>query len=143
LQFNLEVEGEQRLRPVPLGAEYKAQAYDAIIDFESSQALNDLEIKIWEESPFVSADEPQEILVALYEDGEPLKNYEPILFVTMPDGSQRTAYIQPSDANGRTSIRLAPIAAPNGTLIAYKVCFFGMVGEPHCVGDNYLIWDSS
>lgn len=143
LQFNLEAEGEQRLRPVPLGAEYKAQAYDAIIDFESTQALNDLEIKIWEESPFVSADEPQEILVALYEDGEPLKNYEPILFVTMPDGSQRTAYIQPSDANGRTSIRLAPIAAPNGTLIAYKVCFFGMVGEPHCVGDNYLIWDSS
>jgi hypothetical protein len=142
LQFNLNAEGEQRLQPVPLGAEYKAKDYDTVVDFETSQAMENLEMKVWEEAPFVSANDSQEIIVALYEDRQPLENYEPILFVTMADGSQRTAYFQPSDANGHTSIRLAPIDAPNGTLIAYKVCFFGVIGEPHCVGDNYLIWDS-
>jgi len=60
----------------------------------------------------------------------------------MPDGSQRKAYFQPSDENGRTSIKLSPIEAPSGTLIAYKICLFGMDEEPRCVGDNYLIWNS-
>jgi hypothetical protein len=140
LQFNLKAEGEQRLRPVPLGAKYKAEDYEAITDYDSCQNLDGLNIKVWEKETYVSSKEYQEIHVALYENNKPLKNYEPILVVTMPDGSQRRAYFQPSDSNGRTSIRLAPIEAPNGTLIAYKICLFGLEEESQCVGDNYLIW---
>jgi hypothetical protein len=142
LQFNLNVEGDERLRPVPLGVEYKDLHYDEVIDFQSSQALENLEMKVWEEESFVTSHGTQVIHLALFEGRKPLKNFEPILLVTMPDGSQRKAHYEPSDENGRTSIGLAPIDAPSGTLIAYKVCLFTIDGEPRCVGDNYLIWNS-
>ena len=98
---------------------------------------------MWEKNTFVSSNESQEIHVALYENGKSLENYEPILVVTMLDGSQRKANFQPSDKNGRTSIQLSPIEAPNGTLIAYQICIIGLAGEQRCVGDNYLIWNSN
>jgi hypothetical protein len=142
LQFNLNLEGEQRLRPIPLGTEYKAVNYESVRNFEASQELDHLDLKVWEKDTFVSSKGLQEIHVALVEDGKPLVNYELVLIVTMPDGSQRRAYFQPSDENGRTSIKLAPIEAPSGTLIAYKVCLFWMDAEPRCAGDNYLIWNS-
>lgn len=142
LQFNLNLEGEQRLRPMPLGIEYKAVNYESVRNFEASQELDHLDLKVWEKDTFVSSKGLQEIHVALVEDGKPLVNYELVLIVTMPDGSQRRAYFQPSDENGRTSIKLAPIEAPSGTLIAYKVCLFWMDAEPRCAGDNYLIWNS-
>ncbi len=142
LQFNLNLEGEQRLRPVPLGTEYKAVNYESVRNFETNQELDKLDLKAWEKDTFVSSKGFQEIHVALFEDDKPLVNFEPVLIVTMPDGSQRKAYFQPSDVNGRTSIKLSPIEAPSGTLIAYKVCLFRMDEEPRCVGDNYLIWNS-
>jgi len=142
LQFNLNVEGDQRLRPVPLGKEYKAVDYESARNYEASQGLDNLDLKVWEKDTFVSSNGFQEIHVALFEDGKPLVNFEPVLIVTMPDGSQRKAYFQPSDENGRTSIKLSPIEAPSGTLIAYKICLLGMDEEPRCVGDNYLIWNS-
>ena len=142
LQFNLNTAGDQRLRPVPLGSDYKADDYDKVRDFNANQSLEGLDIKVWEKNTFVSSNEPQEIHVALYEHGKALENYEPILVVTMPDGTQRKAHLQPSDRNGRTSIQLSPIEAPNGTLIAYRICLLGVSEDPHCVGDNYLIWNS-
>jgi hypothetical protein len=142
LQFNLNVEGDQRLRPVPLGKEYKAVDYESARNYEASQGLDNLDLKVWEKDTFVSSNGFQEIHVALFEDGKPLANFEPVLIVTMPDGSQRKAYFQPSDENGRTSIKLSPIETPSGTLIAYKICLLGMDEEPRCVGDNYLIWNS-
>lgn len=143
LQFNLNMEGNERLRPVPLGFEYKDKQNGRVVDFQSGQTLEKLDMKVWERYPYVSSNNSQEINVALYEDGKPLNNFEPVLVVTMPDGSQRKAYFDPSDKTGRSAIGLAPIDAPNGTLIAYKVCLFGFEGEPRCVGDNYLIWDSN
>ena len=143
LQFNLNMVDNQRLQPVPLGVDYKAEDYDRVRDFEANQALEGLDIKVWEKNTFVSSNEPQEIHVALYENGKSLENCEPILVVTMPDGSQRKANFQPSDKNGRTSIQLSPIEAPNGTLIAYRICIIGLAGEQRCVGDNYLIWNSN
>ena len=142
LQFDLNTDNDQRLRPVPLGAEYKAKVYDKIKDFSANQSMEKVDLKVWEKGTFVSAEESQEIHVALYENGIPLKNCEPILIITMPDGSQRKTYFQPSSENGRTSLSLPAIKAPNGTLIAYQICLIDLDGEEHCVGDNYLIWNS-
>lgn len=142
LQFNLNAEGDQRLRPVPLGAEYKTQAFEQVRDFSSSQDIKKVDIRVWEENTYVSSQSPQVLHAAIYEEGKPLKNYEPLLIATMPDGSQRKAYFPPSDEQGSSSIQIAPIPAPSGTLIAYQVCLFGLDGEQTCVGDNYLIWDA-
>lgn len=142
LQFNLQAESDQRLRPVPLGNEYKTIFYDQVRDFSSNQTFQNLDIKSWEKEMYVSSDDYQELYVALYENGKPLKNCEPILIVTMPDGSQHKGYFQPSDEEGRTSIKLAPIDAPSGTLIAYRICLPDVSEVNLCVGDNYLIWNS-
>jgi hypothetical protein len=142
LQFDLNAEQDQRLSPLLLGVEYKLREYEVGRDFYACQALENIEIKVWEGETYVAPGEPQEIHVAIFEDGKPLENYEPLLIATMPDGSQRKAYLQPSDQSGRSAIKLAPIEAPNGTLIAYQVCVFGIDQSQTCVGDNYLIWDA-
>lgn len=142
LQFDLNTDGDQRLRPVPLGKEYKSEQVDQVRDFKASQSLEDIDIKVWESNTFVSSTGAQEIHTAIFQDGVPLPNFELLLIATMPDGSQRKAYFQPSDQDGTSAIQLAPINAPNGTLIAYQVCLFGLDGEQTCVGDNYLIWDA-
>ena len=142
LQFNLNVEGDQRLGLVPLGVDYKSEAYEQVRDFADSQKLEVIDLKVWEKDTFVSSKDTQEIHTAIYEDGKPLQNFEPLLIATMPDGSQRKAYFQPSNEEGCSAIKLAPIEAPNGTLIAYQVCLSGVDGEQTCVGDNYLIWDA-
>lgn len=143
LEFTIKTDSGEKLGPVPLGSKYLNEEFEAVRDFSANQQLDDLDIKVWEKNTFVASDGFQEIHVALYESGSPLKNFEPLLIVTMPDGSQRKAYFQPSDKNGRTSIGIPPIQAPSGTLIAYRICLaLGIPDEPRCVGDNYLIWDS-
>ena len=142
LQFAINETDEHRFSLMPLGMEYKSKVYDRSMDFKANHSLEKVEVKIWETNTFVSADEEQEINVVLYEDGKPLENCEPILIVTMPDGSQKKSYFQPSNRDGFTSLRLPPIKAPNGTLIAYQICLIDLDGEVHCEGDNYLIWDS-
>jgi hypothetical protein len=134
---------EKRLRPVPLGEDYKSRNYDQVRDYASNQSFINLDIKNWEKETFVSSSDYQEIFVALYEDGKPLKNCEPILIVTMPDGSDHKGFFQPSDENGQTSLKLPPIDAPSGTLIAYRICLNEKVINSPCIGDNYLIWNSN
>ena len=85
-----------------------------------------IDIRVWEKNAYVSSTGSQEIRTAIYDEGTPLENFEPLLIATMPDGSQRKAYFPPSDEDGCSAIKLAPINAPNGTLIAYRVCLFGM-----------------
>lgn len=142
LQFDLNAEGDQRLRPVPLGVDYKVQAHEQVDDFASNQNIKRIDIRVWEKEPYVSAADYQQIHAVIYDEGKPVKNFEPLLIATMPDGSQHKAYFPPSDQQGVSAIKLAPIPAPNGTLIAYRVCLFGLDGEENCVGDNYLIWDT-
>jgi hypothetical protein len=142
LDFEINSDDDQNLKPAALGEKYKTEYYDKIRDFESNQTMENLDLKVWEENIFVSSDTPQEIYVALYENGKPLENCEPILIVTMLDGSKRRSTFQPSNENGQTSIRLSPIEAPNGTLIAYQICIMDLNGTLRCVGDNYLIWNS-
>lgn len=142
LQFDLENVNGQRLSLVPLGYKYKSGEYDKTLDFMANQSLEKVEIKVWEKNTFVSAEESQVIHVALYENGKPLKNYEPLMIITMPNGSLRETHFQPSNNHGRTSLNLPPVKAPNGTLIAYQICLKNLDGELHCVGDNYLIWNS-
>lgn len=142
LDFDINSDGDQNLKPAALGEKYKTEYYDKIREFKVNQTMENLDIKVWEENIFVSSEAPQEIYVALYETGKPLQNCEPILIVTMPDGSKRRSTFQPSNENGQTSIRLSPIEAPNGTLIAYQICMTDLEGNLKCVGDNYLIWNS-
>jgi hypothetical protein len=133
---------DQKIKPAPLGINYKQKVYDQTRDFKVSQSFQGVGLKIWEGQMFVSAKDSQEIFVKILQSGLPLTNREPILYLTLPDGSLQRAYFPPTDSIGRTKLTLAPLHASNGTLIAYQVCLEAMNDQRTCVGDSFLVWNS-
>jgi hypothetical protein len=90
----------------------------------------------------VSADQEQEIGVAVLSDNMPYSGAQPILEVSLPDGSSNHYELPPTDQKGETYISLPPIEAQNGTLIPYKVCLDTVGGQKFCIMDSYLIWQA-
>lgn len=141
LDFDLNAPAGQRLKPAPLGITYKDLFFGTTTRFAEDQSLEGVQMQVWEAKPFVSSNDIQQIHVLLYQGNKPLVQREPVLTLTMPDGSQQTYSFPPTDENGRTYLIIPPISAPNGTLIAYQVCLAALNDDQICVGDNYLIWN--
>jgi hypothetical protein len=120
---------------------YLGRSEEQQVSFAQSQSLEGVDLQIWEGQTFVSSNEAQEVHVAVFEDGLPLKNREPVLSLVLPDGSQVTYHFPPTGEDGLASLVLPEIAASSGTLIAYQVCLSGLAGEQTCAGDNFMIWN--
>ena len=101
-----------------------------------------VEARVWEGLPMVSANQGQEIGVSVLQGGLPVANVEPDLTITLPGNNLRTYYMYPTSKDGHTRVWIDPIAAESGTLIPYKVCIYDLRGEPICLEDSFLIWDS-
>jgi hypothetical protein len=130
-----------RIRPAPLGQAYLDLYYQPQENaFSETQALRTVSLQVWERYQFVSSDQSQEIGSSIFEGKAPLRSIEPILILTMPDGSQESHYFPPTGDDGQTVIRLDPIEAQNGTLIPYEVCISSITYEMFCVKDSFVIW---
>lgn len=144
LDFKPGVEGSERLHPSPLGTEYNAVVYPEPAATAQPGEMEQVDLQVWEEKPYVAPDESQVIHVATSLNGEPLNGSNLTLTVTLPDGSQQVYQLQPTDATGRSSLSLPPLGAPSATIIPYEVCLQGAnPGEKPCKSDNFLIWGSS
>jgi hypothetical protein len=104
--------------------------------------MRGIDMKVWEKYEFMEADDRQVIFVNISQAGMPLSNREPVLYLSMPDRSIRTFYFPPTDSAGQTQLALDPVEVPNGTLMAYRVCLYGLNEEQACAGESYLIWNS-
>ena len=131
----------ERIRLAPLGVVYWERFYNSRKAFLLSQSLESVSLHTWEKIENVTSDQGQEIFVAIYENGVPLENREPLLILTMPDASLREYHFPPTNANGRSSLSIPPINASNGTMIVYEVCLVGLNSDRQCSGGNYLIWN--
>jgi hypothetical protein len=143
LDYHLQSEIPQdlRIRPAPLGQDYLDLYYQSPVSaFSESQALRTISLQVWERYQFVSSDQSQEIGSSIFEGKTPLRSIEPILILTMPDGSQKSYYFPPTGDDGQTMLRLDPIEAQNGTLIPYEVCISSIRDEMFCVKDSFVIW---
>ena len=109
--------------------------------FDERRLLEGVQLQVWENRLFVASDESLEVYVGVYEHNRPLQNREPVLLLTLPDGSRATYHFSPTKEDGQTMLVLPPVIAPNGTLIAYEVCLQVPGGANRCVGENYLIWN--
>jgi hypothetical protein len=139
LQSNIPL--DMRIRPAPLGQEYLERYYQPQEDvFTETQSLRTISMQVWERYQFVSSDQSQEIGSSIFEGKTPLSSIEPILTLTMPDGTQKAYYFPPTGDDGQTMLRLDPIEAPNGTLIPYQVCISSLTYEMFCVKDSFVIW---
>lgn len=97
-------------------------------------------IKIWESFPAVPSAQPQEIGAILFSDSTPYSDVALELMVILENGTRQYFTMPATDKNGRTSILLPPIVAPNGTLIEYQVCMPQSAQFKFCVGDSFMIW---
>ncbi|MCI0519333.1 MAG: hypothetical protein L0Z70_03655 [Chloroflexi bacterium] len=103
---------------------------------------HEIVVQVWEVTSPIPPGQGQEIGVSVFENGSPVKNMEPDLEVTLPDGSQKRYYMYPTTANGQTTLVIDPIDAPSGTLIPYRVCITNLGGGKLCVQDSFLIWQN-
>jgi hypothetical protein len=142
LEYDTHAAQPDRLMPVPLGARYKEAFFDEGLDFEKSLSVMNIDLLPGEEYESLPAGQPQRIYVLVSEDGLGLNNREPILILSNPDGTTQTIFFPPTGVDGRTSVEIPGIQAPNFTLIPYSVCLLGFDGEQRCVRDNFLIWNS-
>jgi hypothetical protein len=139
--LNANLPEDRRIRPVPLGTKYRqSMEKTPQVTFEDTQSYQSISMFSWERYPIVKPDQNQEIAVGLFENGVPLLNIEPILYLTLPDGSQQALYFPPTGPNGFSYLRLDPIKAQNATLIPYEVCISSVLGESMCKKESFLIW---
>lgn len=141
LEFDPNVPEGENLRPAALGALYKARFYGLDEGFLESQSLAHVTLKVWERDNLVSSVQEQEIRVMITKNGAPLKDREPTLILSVPGDDWLELTFPPTDQNGRSSVRIPPIPAPNGTIIPYQVCLKAISGEVLCEGENYFIWN--
>jgi hypothetical protein len=142
LEYDINAAYINRLKLVPLGVRYKAEIFEMAMNFQESLSVNHIDLNLWEEHRWLPANQRQKIYVKVSEDGVALKNREPVLILSYPNGRSQQLYFPPTGSDGQTFLDIPGIQAPNGTLIPYNVCLFGFNGEQRCVGENYLIWNS-
>lgn len=142
LDFDTRAPEGERLRPAALGVRYKDRFFQQTGDeFRKSQSLEDTRLQVWESQSFVSTHEIQVINVAVHENEIPLMNREPELMLTLPDNTQYKYHFPPTGEDGHSALEIPAVDAPNGSLIAYRVCLTVISGDQLCVTDNYLIWN--
>jgi hypothetical protein len=130
------------VKPQPLGVEYRDHFYFPEQISDQPVTASDTTIQIWESFPMVSPGQEQEIGVAVLSDNKPYTGAQPVLEVTLPDGSSNVYRLPPTDQKGETYLIVPPVEAQNGTLIPYKVCLDTIGGQKFCIMDSYLIWQA-
>ena len=128
-----------QVRPHALGADYLN------IGTKSSTAnstLNDaLQIKASEESPLIPSGAKQVIYIEATQNNAPVSAIQVSLVVTQPDGITKTYTLEPTGADGTTSIELDPIDGANGSIVQYQVCVLGAVTPQLCFSQSYTLWE--
>ncbi|MCW5875703.1 MAG: hypothetical protein KIS85_02365 [Anaerolineales bacterium] len=124
--------------PLPLGVEYKARVYDQ--PAAQPQSPGAVRIQVWEQYSQINSQEQQVIFANLYAGNQLLTGLQPYLEVSLPSGGVSIHQFPPSDEGGQTQLTLPPIAAPNGTLVAYRVCLSAFGAAEVCVSESFMIW---
>ncbi len=136
----------ERVRMAALGREYlklSGMTPPQTTPFEMTPETIRMAVSVTQ--PRLTAEEPQqfEMLLLREHDQQPLSSVEATLTLTLPDGRQALYYLPPTDAQGRSLLRIAPLqpALPNGSVVAYRVCLNIPAEQPICKADSYLIWN--
>jgi hypothetical protein len=129
------------IRPAALGYLYKERYFDPGSADLQNRPSQEITLQIWEGNPRVASNQEQEIEVSVQQNGLPLSGAQPVLTLTLPDGSQQVLTFPPTGEDGHSLLRLPPITSDSGTLIRYQICLAGQTSEHFCVKNEYLIWN--
>ena len=161
LEEDQEVDGMLRIRPSPLGF-YLAQLLNQMPSPQTEGSQNnlpsqltatpsgsavtessgELSLQVSELYPLLNPKQNQEIKASVKMNGVSAKNIKPYLMVYLPGNQKLSRQMPITDENGRTSLVLDPIEAPNSTIIPYQVCVPFSDGALYCARGHFLIWYS-
>ncbi|MFZ6020350.1 MAG: hypothetical protein ACOYXO_12145 [Chloroflexota bacterium] len=146
LDYDNRPDATERVRMAALGREYlKINGLQAPQAAPFEMTAETVQMVVSAANPRLTAEEPQqfEVLLLRVYDQQPLSSVEATLTLTLPDGRQALYYFPPTDGQGRSLLRIAPLqpALPNGSVVAYRVCLNIPAGHPICKADSYLIWN--
>ncbi len=128
-----------RIRPAPLGYPYEEMFYkpQPNITISLERAIT---LQVYAKYELILSSQSQEIGVSVFVGNNPMKGAEPVLVVSLPDGSQGAYYFPATGADGKTSKTLDPIPANNGTLVPYQVCLSTSSKDLFCIKESFVIW---
>lgn len=130
LDFDSAAPSKAQIRLAPLGYEYLRQR---------NTLAPRLQLRTWEEKPYLPPGAPQTIGVSIYNGGpsQPLADLQPTLTVTRPDGQAQTQPFAPTSASGASYFTWTD-TAQTGTYI-YEVCATWPGAEAVCVRESWLV----
>ncbi len=130
LDFDASAPLGTQIRPAPLGYDY----------WRARTSLTPgLELQIWENSPYLGVGETQIIGLLAYNQTptQPLKDLQPTITFTLPDGSQQNATFPPTSASGTSYLPWVETKLP-GTY-KYQICVTWPGAEPVCHAESWLV----
>ncbi|MCE1253372.1 MAG: hypothetical protein LWX83_07465, partial [Anaerolineae bacterium] len=135
-------EGMQ-VRPVSLGRLYM-QKFTPLSAVPTVMQPLKLTLTAHEKMPQIGGKDKQfiDINALVTDTQQPASDVTILLTLTLPDATQTSARLQPTDAQGHTSVEIPAMPAlPNGSMIVYKVCSDEPGDHSACVYGSYLVWN--
>lgn len=132
LDFDPAAPPQAQIRPAPLGGIYlRAQNYQPAA----------LRLLIWEAQSVVAPKQAQVLGARVFDEtaNQPMKDIEPTLEITLPNGSSQKLTFPPTSAAGTTYLTVNLPDVKSGSLVVYRVCISQPGGAPICVSDSWLV----
>jgi hypothetical protein len=82
----------------------------------------------------------QTISASVFFNGNPQINQQLTLYIHIPNAPSQAIEFPVTTESGLSTITLAPIEVPIGTLVTYEVCLDLPEGDIQCASENFLIW---
>lgn len=142
LEYHSNAPAVLQIRPSALGIDYQQVSVEPTLETPTPKPSGMVSVQVIERYPILPADQSQIVEGLIYEDQTPLKDVEFVVILTLPDGNRSTVYMPPTDRNGKSSVVLDPINAPNGTVIPYQACVLGIFDPPVCILESFVIWQN-
>jgi hypothetical protein len=143
LDFHPQAAEVLRVRMVPLGVEY-LQKFAPASAVPTSLPQTKLTLSASEQAPQITAQEKQIINVTAtqLDAVTPAAGVVTQVTLTLPDATQVTLTINPTDAQGRSSVTVPAMPSlANGSMVTYQVCVADPGSTVPCVSKSYLIWN--
>jgi len=123
----------------PIGA----QIHPAALGYDYLRARTgltpNLQLRIWEQNAYLAPGETQIISLLIYNQtpSQPLKDLQPTLTITLPDGSQQKLTFPPTSASGSSYIEWKGNNQKGG--YSYQICVTWPGAEPACASEGWLV----
>ncbi|MEW5872500.1 MAG: hypothetical protein AB1894_24775 [Chloroflexota bacterium] len=98
-------------------------------------------ITVWDDAHAIDSSQQQVIRALVQENDAPVANVVLVLELKLPDDRREEKLMPPTGVDGKTSLRLEPIQARNGSLVLYRACYLQSEASSYCTPqESFVVW---